>query len=97
MRVIRAIETCENQLFMNYPPLIIAYMGYKIVIDKTSDTAIKFYKNVLDNIPVNYLILQISPTMLTFTSLSTSTQEATTSSAQYLVQERWGCLLFGGK
>lgn len=61
MRVIRAIETCKNQLRMNYPPQIIAYVGYKIIIHRTSDTAIKFYKNALGNIPVNYLKLQISP------------------------------------
>lgn len=61
---------------MNYLPLIIAHIGYKIIIDKTSDTAIEFYRNELDDISVNYLILQIPPTMLTLTSPSTSVLEA---------------------
>lgn len=78
---------------MNYIPLIIVYVGYKITIDKTSRTAIKFYRNELDNLPVNYLLLQIFHPHLYFSSI----QEATTSSAQYLVEDRWWCLPFDGK
>lgn len=41
MRVVRTIETCKkNQLLMNYLPLIMASIGYKIIIDKNFDTAI---------------------------------------------------------
>lgn len=57
MEVKRAIERCTNKLLMSYLPLIIAYIGYKITIDKTSDTAIKYYRNKLDDIPFNYLII----------------------------------------
>lgn len=57
MKVEKAIERCKNKLLMNYLPLIIAYIVYKIIIDKTSDTAIKYYRNELDDIPLNYLIM----------------------------------------
>lgn len=57
MEVKRTIERCKNKLLMSYLPPIIAYIVYKIIIDKISDTAIKYYRNELDDIPLNYLIM----------------------------------------
>lgn len=57
MEVKRTIERCKNKLLMSYLPPIIAYIVYKIIIDKISDTAIKYYRNELDDIPFNYLIM----------------------------------------